>query len=167
MNGEDRRKEIVRSLGREPCTATALARRLGVSRQVIVQDVAILRAEGARILSTNRGYVAAGAGHARVFKVRHSDAEVREELYLVADAGGRVEDVFVWHKVYGKIVAPMHIASRRAADEFMQQLESGVSVPLKNVTGGYHYHTVSADSEAVLDRIEGELRARGFLAEGE
>lgn len=163
MSGEERRAKIVGMLGDDPVPAGALAKELGVSRQVIVQDVALLRAEGAEIFATNRGYILPKKRASRVFKVRHSDAEVREELYLIADMGGRVEDVYVWHKVYGKISARMGIDSRRAADEFVKKLESGVSVPLKNITGGYHYHTVSADSEAALDAIGQKLAERGFF----
>ena len=168
MKGEERRREIARSLGREPVSATALAERLGVSRQVIVQDVAILRAEGAKILSTNRGYVAAGGPRAeRVFKVRHTDAQVREELFLIGDARGRGENVHLGLKLYGKYRPPIGTRSRREAEAFAEKIESGVSRPLKNITGSYHYHTVSAESEAALDQIGRELRARGFLAEGD
>ena len=131
MKGEERRRQIASILGKEPHTAGALAEKFGVSRQVIVQDVALLRAEGHSIVATSRGYICPHPRAQRVFKVRHTDAETREELYLIADAGGRVEDVFVWHKVYGKISAPMGISSRRDADEFMKKLEGGVSVPLK------------------------------------
>ena len=168
MNGEQRRRAIAECLGAAPLSATCLAARFGVSRQVIVQDIALLRAEGAHIVATNRGYILAGGRHERVFKVRHTDAQVKEELFIVADAGGCVEDVFVWHKVYGKIAAPMHIRSRRDAEAFAQKIESGVSRPLKNITGSYHYHTVSAESEAVLDDIARALSAHGFLlGEGE
>lgn len=164
MSGEERRKNILNRLGNEPVSAARLAETFGVSRQVIVQDVALLRAEGEPVLSTSRGYVRAGGDrHARVFKVRHSDEEVLEELQLIVDAGGRVEDVYVWHKVYGKVRAEMGIASRRDAAAFMEKIRSGVSAPLKNITGGYHYHTVTAESEAVLDAIEQSLRARGFF----
>ena len=164
MKGEERRREILQNIGQQPCTAGALAEKFGVSRQVIVQDVALLRAEGEEILSTSRGYVRAGGERpTRVFKVRHSDEEVQEELQLIVDAGGRVEDVYVWHKVYGKVRAEMGISSRREAEAFMQKIRSGISAPLKNITGGYHYHTVSAAGEGVLDAIEESLRARGFL----
>ena len=88
---------------------------------------------------------------------------MQEELQLIVDAGGRVEDVYVWHKVYGKVRAEMGISSRREAEAFMQKIRSGISAPLKNITGGYHYHTVSAAGEGVLDAIEESLRARGFL----
>ena len=164
MSGEDRRRAIAGRLGAEPVAASRLAEMFGVSRQVIVQDVALLRAEGEEILSTSRGYVRAGGERpTRVFKVRHSDEEVQEELQLIVDAGGRVEDVYVWHKVYGKVRAEMGISSRREAEAFMQKIRSGISAPLKNITGGYHYHTVSAAGEGVLDDIEESLRARGFL----
>ena len=167
MNGEERRKKIASRIGSEPVPAARLAEEFGVSRQVIVQDVALLRAEGLEIVATNRGYVLPETRISRVFKVRHTDEQVREELYLIADMGGCVEDVYVWHKVYGKIAARMGIDSRRKADEFVQKLESGVSVPLKNITGGYHYHTVSADSEQTLDAIEQKLTERGFFVSRE
>ena len=168
MTGEERRKKIAECIGGEPLSATALAEKFGVSRQVIVQDVALLRAEGAKIISTNRGYIAErGQRAVRVFKVRHTDAEVREELFLIVDAGGCVEDVYVWHKVYGKISARMGIRSRMEADAFVKKIESGVSTPLKNITGNYHYHTVSAASVAVLDEVKKQLRARGFFVSEE
>ena len=165
MNGEERRRAIAECLGAAPLSATCLAARFGVSRQVIVQDIALLRAEGAHIVATNRGYVAGGRPCSRVFKVRHTDEAIREELFLVVDAGGCVEDVFVRHKVYGRIAAPMGIDSRRKAEAFLAQIAAGVSAPLKHITGDYHYHTVSADSEAALDEIEAALGERGFLAE--
>ena len=166
MKGEERRREILQNIGRQPCTAGALAEKFGVSRQVIVQDVALLRAEGTDILSTHRGYVAGRKGvHTRVFKVRHSDEDTERELFAVADEGGCVENVFVHHKVYGTLTAYMGIDSRFKARKFMEKIKSGKSALLKNVTSGYHYHTVSAESEEVLDAIEGKLRALGFLVE--
>lgn len=168
MTGEERRRKIAEMLGETPLSATKLAEKFGVSRQVIVQDIALLRAEGKEIISTNRGYILAKSARvSRVFKARHTDEQTKEELYLIVDAGGKVEDVFVWHKVYGKICAHMGIDSRRKADEFMAKIAAGVSTPLKNITGNYHYHTVSADSEEVLAEIGQQLKSRGFLAEGD
>ncbi len=164
MKGEERRKNILKSIGNFPLSATALAEKFGVSRQVIVQDVALLRAEGAKIVSTNRGYI--GIDKAiRIFKMRHTDEETIEELYLIVDMGGCLEDVFVHHKAYGTIRADMGIDSRRKADEFMEKIRSGKSVFLKKVTSDYHYHTVSAESESVLDGIEEALRTHRFLVE--
>ncbi len=168
MNGEERRKTIAQRLGAQPVSATALAESFGVSRQVIVQDIALLRAEGIQIFSTNRGYVLASSRRfSRIFKVRHTDEQVQEELFLIVDAGGCVEDVFVWHKVYGKISAPMDIDSRLKAEAFLEKIRSGVSTPLKNITGDYHYHTISADSERVLDCIQQQLIEKGFLIAAE
>ena len=168
MTGEERREKIGKMLGEEPLSATDIARAFGVSRQVIVQDVALLRAEGRAILSTNRGYILRESrGFARVFKVRHTDAETREELFMIADEGGCVENVFVHHKVYGTISAYMGIDSRSKAEAFMQQIAEGRSSFLKNITSDYHYHTVRAESERILDAIEKRLGERGFLVPSE
>lgn len=167
MSGEERRGEILTRLAKAeaPLSASRLAEALGVSRQVIVQDVALLRASGHAIASLARGYVLETPSQAkRVFKVRHSDEDVKRELDLMVDAGGIVEDVFVFHKCYGTIRAPMGIKSRYHVEQFLADIASGKSSLLKNVTSGYHYHTVQADSEETLDRIEDQLRREGFLA---
>ncbi len=67
-----------------------------------MQDVALLRANGKNIFSTNRGYlIQEDEETTRVFKVQHEDDEVEKELTTIVDLGGTVEDVFVYHKVYG------------------------------------------------------------------
>lgn len=142
-----------------------LARELAVSRQVIVQDIALLRANGTDILSTNRGYLLREEqAPTRVFKVLHSDDEVEEELNCIVDLGGTVVDVFVYHKVYGVVRADMNIRSRMEVRRYLKTLEGGKSSLLKNVTSGYHYHTVRAESAEALDLIQEELQKRGFLA---
>ena len=59
MEGKDRRERLIALLQQAdtPISGTELAKQLGVSRQVIVQDVALLRAENCEILSTNKGYL--------------------------------------------------------------------------------------------------------------
>ena len=166
MTGEKRRKkilELIRSAA-GPLSGGSLAKMLSVSRQVIVQDVALLKAEGNDIISTNRGYVLHSSGRTeRIFKTMHSDAQTEEELNAIVDLGGTVKDVFVWHRVYGKITANLDVSSRHNVSEFIGSLESGRSSPLKNITSNYHYHTVSAESEKVLDMIESILDEKGFL----
>lgn len=167
MNAEERRQNLLQRLSSEtsPCSASLLAREFGVSRQVIVQDVALLRAQGAPIVSLARGYcLERAACPERIFKVCHSDAEVEEELNLIVDLGGAVCDVFVFHKYYGTVRAEMKIRNRMEVKAFLQDIATGKSSLLKNVTGGYHYHTVTADREQTLDLIEGALSERGFLA---
>ena len=99
-----------------------------------------------------------------MFKVFHSDSEVEEELKLITDCGGYVEDVFVYHKVYGVVRAELNIGSRKDVSEFLDELKKGHSTLLKNITSEYHYHTVSASSAERLDFIQTELQKRGFLA---
>ena len=166
MNGDERRKKIINILSssKSPVAGVALAKELDVSRQVIVQDIALLRANGAAIFSTNRGYlIQADKQYSRVLKVVHEDDEVEEELSTIVDAGGHVKDVFVYHKVYGVIRANMDIKSRRDVRNYLEEIRTGKSSLLKNVTSGYHYHTICAESEEVLDAIQEELKQKGSL----
>lgn len=168
MTGSDRRQEILKNIKESdrPVSGSKLAKDYDVSRQVIVQDIAMLRASGYDIISTNRGYVLEGQTCAeRVFKVRHTDEQLETELCTIVDLGGQVKNVMVNHKVYGHIEAELGITSRRKVKEFLEDIESGKSTPLKNITSDYHYHTVTADSEETLDLIEEELRKLGFLVE--
>ena len=167
MNGKDTREKIISILksSNAPVAGLTLAKELGVSRQVIVQDIALLRANATAIFSTNRGYVLQEKNVCeRVFKVQHTDEEVEEELSIIVDMGGFVKDVFVYHKVYGVLKAEMNIKSRMDIRKHMEDINSGKSSLLKNVTSGYHYHTISADSEEILDMIQEDLSKRAFLA---
>lgn len=169
MDGEQRRKEIVDCIiqSRSPLSGTKLAESFRVSRQVIVQDIALLRASGYEIISTNRGYICTGSRPAavRVLKMCHSDENIRKELNMIVDMGGTVEDVFIRHRVYGELRAPMHITSRLKVERFIDDIKSGKSSPLKNVTSDYHYHTITAESEEVLDYIENTLKKEGICIE--
>ena len=167
MNANKRRESIIQILShaKAAVSGTSLAKQLDVSRQIIVQDIALLRASGKDIYSTNRGYVLRKNNEfERVFKVQHTDQEVEEELQLIVDMGGKVKDVFVYHKVYGVLCADMNIKSRMDIKKYMRDINSGKSSLLKNVTSGFHYHTVVAESEELLDLIQEELNKRGFLA---
>ena len=168
MNAGERRGEILKILKQTevPIAARELAGRFGVSRQVIVQDIALLRTEGHSILATARGYLLEEpADTMRLFKVFHDAAATEEELTTIVDLGGCVADVMVNHRVYGKVSAPLQIKNRRDVQAFLKNLESGKSTPLLNVTSGYHFHHVSAESEEILDEIEDALRRKHFLTE--
>ena len=170
MNTAQRRTEILKLLQQEekPVAARAMASQFGVSRQVIVQDVALIRAEGNDVISTNRGYIF-NAPHtvSRIFKVHHTDADLENELCGIVDLGGKVINVMVNHRVYGHIEAELNIRSRRQVENFMEDIRSGKSSPLKNITADYHYHKVEAESEEILDMIQDMLKRRGFLIEAE
>ena len=117
MNGEERRNKIIDYIEHSPVpvSGTALANHFSVSRQAVVQDIALLRASGNDILSTNRGYVIAPKPKVftRTFKVSHSDDQTADELSLIVDLGGKVLNVFVDHNVYGRFEAKLDITSRR------------------------------------------------------
>ena len=172
MSGEERRQALQEALraAEAPVSGAVLAKRFGVSRQVIVQDVALLRSRGSAVISTNRGYLLAPEPAAeptrpsRLIKVRHTVEQTRDELTCIVDLGGRVEDVRVNHRAYGLLTVPLGVASRRDVDAFIREIETGKSSPLLTVTAGYHFHTVSAESDEVLDEIEAALAARGYLA---
>ena len=167
MKGEERRKQLLNILSssNNPISGGTLAKELNVSRQIIVQDISLLRANGATIFSTNKGYLLQeDRKYSRVFKVYHTDDQVEEELSTIVDAGGQIRDVFVYHKVYGVLKADMGIKSRRDIRAYMEEISTGKSRLLKNVTSGYHYHTIDAESEEILDAIQEELQQKGFLA---
>ncbi len=167
MKGNERRENIINDLMKEdaPVSAGKLAEKYGVSRQVIVQDVALLRAQGLSIQSTSSGYLFDNPSqNSRVFKLFHSDEETAEELTICVDLGGCVEDVFVYHRAYGVIRADLNISSRLDVSRFMEGVSGSQSGFMKNITSGYHYHTVTADSRDKLDLIQQALTERGFLA---
>ncbi len=146
-------------------SGSALSERFGVSRQIIVQDISLLKAEGYEILSTHSGYLLGGTPLCeRVLKLKHTTDETEEELNLIVDLGGTVADVFVWHKVYGKVQANLHIFSRLQVKQFIEGVRTGASTELMNITGGYHYHTIQAEDESVLDKIEAALTEKGYIA---
>ena len=167
MTGKERREHILKSIreSSSPISASRMAEQYGVSRQVVVQDIALIRAAGHEILSTNRGYILQSPEPltSRVFKVSHTEEELEDELTVIVDLGGTVRDVVVNHKMYGRMQAALNISSRRNIASFMENLRSGKSTPLMKITSNYHYHTVEADSEETLDLIEQALRQRGYL----
>ncbi|GFI10660.1 putative transcription repressor NiaR [Lachnospiraceae bacterium] len=173
LDGERRREEIIRLLAgsRSPVSGTELARRLKVSRQVIVQDVALLRAVNKNILSTNKGYLLFEPGREsgecrKTLCVRHTTEQVLEEFYGIVDLGGKILDVVVEHELYGQIAVDLIIASRQDAEEFYQKMRENRAKPLKELTEDVHYHTIVAKDAASMERIERVLEEKGFLLAG-
>ncbi len=172
MIGNERRKALLGCLSSGsgmPVSGHDLSSQLGVSRQVVVQDVALLREAGYPIMATSRGYVLAswrGATRpSRTLKVRHTTEQTEDELQTIVDLGGRVTDVSVNHRVYGHISVNLSVANRRDVQCFVDDIASGVSTPLMTVTAGYHFHHLEADTTEQLDEIEHALAAKGYLAE--
>lgn len=171
MTGENRRLKLLQTLQQhsEPLSGTVLATQLQVSRQIIVQDIALMRAENHPIVSTNKGYLYRARENInnhpkRVFFVRHDTDHVIDEFMSIIELGGKILDVAVEHEIYGQIRADLMIETPSDAEEFYNRLLSCRDNPLKVLTDDCHYHTVSAPSEKLLDLIETDLRERGFLA---
>ncbi len=166
MKAAQRRKEIVNIIMSEKQAVSGgkLSEMLGVSRQIIVGDISALKADGYDILSTHSGYVIKGTPLCeRVFKVFHTREQTENELNTIIDFGGTVADVYVWHKVYGKMSATLNISSRHHVVQFLEGVRTGKSSELMNITGGYHYHTVRAESDEILDNIEKALEKQNYI----
>ena len=141
-----------------------LSEEFGVSRQIIVQDIAILKGSGFDIISTHSGYILRKSPHAeRVFEMTHTAEQTEDELNTIVGLGGTVVDVFVRHKIYGRLSAPLNIFSEHGVRQFVEGVRNGQSVELMNVTGGHHFHTVRAENESELDSIEAALAAKGYI----
>ena len=163
MNAEKRRENILKLLAESdsPLSGTDLAKCLAVSRQVIVQDIALLRAVNKNILSTNKGYLLFHEeekmkGRKRSVKVRHTQQQILDELCTILD-------VVVAHEIYGQITCDLIINSRQDAKSFVEQCEKSHAKGLSTLTDGVHYHTIEAETEDVLDRIEQTLSEKGYL----
>jgi len=171
MEGKDRRKQIEELLKshKTPMSGTELAGMFGVSRQVIVQDIALLRAENKDVLSTNKGYLLFSPqeekGKKAVIRVKHNFEETFDELRTIVEMGGKVRDVTVDHDIYGQITVDLIINDTHDVDEFIATMKKSKSKPLKVLTDDVHYHTIYAPSDKVIDIIKDELRMKGYLAE--
>lgn len=167
MNTNERRERILDYLreAQTPLSATALAQRLSVSRQIIVGDVALLRAAGAGVTATPRGYVLDGPrpGIVRTVACVHSGADMERELTLVVDQGCTVENVIVEHPVYGQITGPLELSSRYDVSEFIRKVEECGAQPLSALTDGVHLHTLRCPDEGGFERARAALDQAGFL----
>ena len=140
MSGKERREEILQRItnSKTPVSGAALAKSCEVSRQVIVQDIALIRAAGYDVIATNRGYICSSpVRETRVFEVNHTDEQMQDELNTIVDFGGVVLDVIVRHEVYGELRAELNISSRNKVALFMEEIRQGnplVSQPLLNLS---------------------------------
>lgn len=168
MEGKERRQGIIKDLteNKAPITGTSLAKKYNVSRQVIVQDIALIRAQGMNILSTGEGYIVSQTNEntvKRALTVKHTMKDIEDELNTIVDNGGNVLNVIVSHPVYGEIEVDMMVNSRKGVKRFMDSMKEKDFVPLMHLTGGEHLHVIEAEDEETLDDIENELFKKGYL----
>lgn len=168
---DNRRNTLLRLLeeSHEPVTGSCLAQRFQVSRQVIVQDIAVLRASGYPIVAALNGYYLQTQETNKLQKTflsaHHGLDRMEEELQIVVDFGGRMISIAVSHPIYGDIVCPLRIQSREDIREFLEKLELEKATPLSSLTEGIHFHTIEVDREETFEKILKQLKIKGFIPE--
>lgn len=171
MLGEQRRAELLALLKRAeaPITGTDLAKYTNVSRQVIVNDVNLLKARNEPIVATSQGYIymqsEQTSRYMRKIVCAHGPEQAIEELFMIVDCGVTVENVIVEHPVYGEITASLMVSNRLEVEQFITRVRETKSSFLSALTDGTHLHVISATSEEGLNLAETKLREAGILVE--
>ncbi|AGB41098.1 putative small molecule binding protein (contains 3H domain) [Halobacteroides halobius DSM 5150] len=171
MSAGKRRKKLLSRLqgSDQAITGSTLAKEFDVSRQVIVQDVALLRAKGEQILATSQGYIIEDETRNNLPQLtiacQHDDSvtEIKEELATIIKYGGRIKDVIIEHPIYGQLRGLLTIQSQSDLDSFLQQYQTSKVKALSSLTKGIHLHTIEALNQEVLELIKDKLEERGYL----
>lgn len=167
MDAQQRRQMIASRLAEssQPLSAGSLAQELSVSRQIIVGDVALLRAGGLDITATPRGYLLprGAAGVTCTLACRHTALQMEEELNAIVDQGCTVLDVVVEHPIYGQLTGPLHLSSRYDVAQFLTRCAQSAAAPLSQLTEGVHLHTVRCPDRQAADRVREALERLGLL----
>ncbi|MFI3253561.1 MAG: transcription repressor NadR [Eubacteriales bacterium] len=163
---EQRKKIILEKLKESsvPLSANYFSDLLGVSRQVIVGDIALLRASGANVIATPRGYILESPPNDNyIIACRHTPEELADEIYTIIDAGCGIMDVVVEHPLYGQITCNLHLFSRNDVEEFLKKMEETKAKPLSHITDDVHIHTIQCPSPEHFQKLEKTLADKGFL----
>lgn len=172
LQGKERREKILQWLmtSNSPLTGAELANRANVSRQVIVQDISLLKAKSHPILATSNGYLymnetAENGFITQVIACHHDSKDTREELYTMVDHGCTVKDVIIEHPIYGELKASIMVSNRAEVDHFVNRIETENAPYLLELTDGIHNHTITAREEWQIEHAMKALRDKGFLVE--
>lgn len=161
--------ELIRET-KAPLSAGKLGKMLGVSRQLIVGDIALLRASGEKIFATPRGYLLEEVkeeGITAQIACIHTRDEMEEELNIIVDEGGEVVDVLIEHALYGELRGNLHLVTRHDVREFIKSCQAQEAPLLSNLSNGVHLHTIRAKDIETFQRIETHLRQSHLLYEKE
>lgn len=168
--GESRRQLILEWLKtyNKPLTGSFLAKKSNVSRQVIVQDISLLKARNEPIIATSQGYLylenqSRDQNFERVIACIHNPEDTRNELTVIVDHGVTIKDVKVEHPIYGDLTASIMVSNRHDVDQFIKKFESTNASLLSELTGGIHLHTIEADTIEQLDKACQALEQEGYL----
>lgn len=164
MNSIERRQKIKELLEIAPIKGAELAQRFSVTRQVIVKDISILKAEGLEIISTSSGYILnSNVGVRKVVAVNHGEDQIRDELEIIIKYGGVIEDITIDHPLYGEVTGKIMIKTLHDIDVFMEKMDRLNMTVLSKASGGVHLHTIYTDNKESMDRIINELSNSGYL----
>ncbi len=171
LMGANRRDQLLLWLkeSKSPLTGGELAKKANVSRQVIVQDISLLKAKNVPIIATSQGYVymdAAAQQHQqaeRIIACLHGPERTEEELQLIVDEGVTVKDVKIEHPVYGDLTAAIQVGTRKEVSHFIKKINSTNATYLSQLTDGVHLHTLTAPDEHRIDQACQALEEAGIL----
>lgn len=170
MEPQERRSKILNLLkeSQQAVIGSELAAKFGVSRQLIVQDIALLRAEGEKIIASSQGYFHEHNLGVKTVKssiaCRHDDGQsLKDELLTIVNFGGRIIDVKVEHPIYGELSGKLMVSSVEDVNNFVENYRENNAALLSKLTDGVHLHTIEAVNEQVLEKIKAELKAKGYL----
>jgi len=171
LKTEERRENLFKRLksSKSAIIGSELAEDFGVSRQVIVQDIALLRARGEKIIATSQGYLYPENDKdtikATIACIHGEDDEVEEELMTIVNYGAKIIDVIVEHPIYGELKGMLMIKNPADVQEFVKNYKKNDASLLSSLTDGVHLHTVEALNEQVIKKIKEELKEKGYLLE--
>ena len=167
MQAAKRREYIIERLkaSSKPVSATVLGDELSVSRQIIVGDIALIRASGVSITATPRGYVMQSASDDGLYTLAcvHDFENMEKELNIMVDNGCTVINVTVEHPLYGQLVGQLHLSNRYEVSQFVKKCRADGASPLSTLTGGIHLHALSCPSRECFERTKAELEKNGLL----
>lgn len=169
MISTERRDAILNRLisSNGPIKGTDLAKLFKVTRQVIVQDIALLRAQGANIISTPQGYIVPFRKDNRITKrivCKHEGYNaIKDELQIMLDHGATIIDVIVEHPLYGEITSQLNITNKIDLEDFTSKITIKKAEPLASLTDGVHIHTIEIDNEEIFKKLKSSLNKKGYL----
>ena len=171
LTGSGRRERLLAWLkeSEAPLTGGELAKKAAVSRQVIVQDISLLKAKNEPIIATSQGYMYLRTQTAdkqpvkRIIACDHEPGRTEEELNMIVDFGVTVQDVTIEHPVYGDLTASIRVSTRKEVSDFVKKISSTKAAYLSQLTNGIHLHTLVADDEEKIDQVCDALKKAGIL----
>lgn len=167
MDTAARRKMILTLLQQadEPISATTIAKQFSVSRQIVVGDIALLRAEGENISATPQGYLIPKeqSGIVRIVACVHDAEKMKREMEIIVACNCQILDVIVEHPVYGQIVAQLQVSTQEGVNSFIRSVGENNAKPLADLTHGIHLHTLRCPDEEAYKKVIAALGDENFL----